>query len=172
MLQSFESPLEVFSLTLPDVCIDTVVRYTNQKYKQYCREHPRGCVACRFRGYRPAEEAAELLTADNDPDGNDLESSSEDDLLSIGEDQNQPILSNSDSDDTEACLTSSELDSEDDDELSNSIATDNYYKTRDDAVKRKRKIPSQRDRLSGINIVDANTRKCCKVSNHLLKCSI
>ena len=53
MLQSFESPLEVFNLTLPDVCIDTVVRYTNQKYKQYCREHPRGCVACRFRGYRP-----------------------------------------------------------------------------------------------------------------------
>ena len=172
MLQSFESPLEVFNLTLPDVCIDTVVRYTNQKYKQYCREHPRGCVACRFRGYRPAEEAAELLTADNDPDGNDLESSSEDDLLSIGEDQNQPILSNSDSDDTEACLTSSELDSEDDDELSNSIATDNYYKTRDDAVKWKRKIPSQRGRQSDINIVDANTRKCCKVLNHLLKCSI
>ena len=27
--------------------------YTNQKYKQYCREHPRGSVACRFRGYRP-----------------------------------------------------------------------------------------------------------------------
>ena len=36
-----------------------------------------------------AEEAAELLTADNDPDGNDLESSSEDDLLAIGEDGNQ-----------------------------------------------------------------------------------
>ena len=30
-----------------------------------------------------AEEAAELLTADNDPDGNDLESSSEDDLSSL-----------------------------------------------------------------------------------------
>ena len=41
-----------------------------------------------------AEETAELLTADNDPDGNDLESSSEDDLSSIGEDKNQPILSN------------------------------------------------------------------------------
>ena len=47
-----------------------------------------------------AEEAAELLTADNDPDGNDLESSLEDDLSSIGEDENQPILSNSGSDDT------------------------------------------------------------------------
>ena len=64
-----------------------------------------------------AEEAAELLTADNDPDGNDLESSSEDDLSSIGEDENQPILSNSDSDDTEASLTNSESESEDDDEL-------------------------------------------------------
>ena len=104
-----------------------------------------------------AEEAAELLTADNDPDGNDLESSSEDDLSSIGEDENQPILSNSDSDDTEANLTSSESESEDDDELSDSTATDNYYKTRDDAVKWKRKIPSQRGRPSSIYLVDANT---------------
>ena len=53
MPQSFESPLEAFNLTLPDVCIDTVVRYTNQKYEQYCREHPRGSVARRFRGYKP-----------------------------------------------------------------------------------------------------------------------
>ena len=37
--------------------------------------------------YTP-EEAAELLTADNDPDGNDLEFSSECDLSSIGEDEN------------------------------------------------------------------------------------
>ena len=51
--QSFESPLEAFNLTLPDVCIDTVVRYTNQKCEQYCREHPRGSVARSFRGYRP-----------------------------------------------------------------------------------------------------------------------
>ena len=91
-----------------------------------------------------AEEAAELLTADNDPDSNDLESSSEDDLLAIGEDGNQSILSNSDSDDTEASLTSSESESEDDNELNGSIATNNYYKTRDDAVKWKRNIPSQR----------------------------
>ena len=104
-----------------------------------------------------AEEAAELLTADNDPDGNDLESSSEDDLSSIGEDENQPILSSSDSDDTEAGLTSSESESEDDDELNDSIATNNYHKTRDDAVKWKRNIPSQRGRPSSINIVDANT---------------
>ena len=88
-----------------------------------------------------AEEPAEHLAADNDPDGNDLESSSEDDLSSIDEDKNQPILSNSDSDDTEPSLTSSESESENDDELSDSIATDNYYKTRDDAVKRKRNIP-------------------------------
>ena len=88
-----------------------------------------------------AEEPAEHLTADNDPDGNDLESSSEDDLSSIDEDKNQPILSNSDSDDTEPSLTSSESESENDDELSDSIATDNYYKTRDDAVKWKRNIP-------------------------------
>ena len=60
------------------------------------------------------EEAAELLTADNAPDGNDLKSSSEDDLSSIGEDENQPILSNSDS---EASLTSSESESDDEDEL-------------------------------------------------------
>ena len=64
-----------------------------------------------------AEKAAELLTADNASNGNDLESSSEDDLSYIGEDENQPILSNYDSDDTEASLASSELESEDDDEL-------------------------------------------------------
>ena len=104
-----------------------------------------------------AEEAAELLTADNDPDGNDLEFSSEDDLSSIGEDENQPILSNFDFDDTEASLTSIESESEDHHELNDSIATDNYYKTPDDAVKWKRNVPSQRDRPSGINIVDANT---------------
>ena len=51
--QSFESSLEAFNLTLPDVCIDTVVHYTSQKYEQYCRERPRESVACRFRGYRP-----------------------------------------------------------------------------------------------------------------------
>ena len=90
-----------------------------------------------------AEEAAELLTADNDLDGNDLESSSEADLSSIGKDENQPVLSNSDSDDTEASLTSSESEFEDDDELNDSIATDNYYKTRDNAVKWKRNIPPQ-----------------------------
>ena len=64
-----------------------------------------------------AEEAAKLLTADNDPDGNDLESISEDDLSSIGEDENRPIPSKSDSDDSEASLTSSESESEDDKEL-------------------------------------------------------
>ena len=82
------------------------------------------------------------MTADNDPDGNYLESSSEDDLPSIGKDENQPILSNSDSDNTEASLTSSESEPEDDDELNDSIAADNYSKTRDDAVKWKRNIPS------------------------------
>ena len=59
-----------------------------------------------------AEEAAELLAADNDPDGNYLEFLSEDDRLSIDEDENQPILSNFDSDDTEASLTSSESEPE------------------------------------------------------------
>ena len=88
-----------------------------------------------------AEEPAELLTTDNDSDGNDLEYSSEDDLSSIDEDENPPILSNSDSDDTEPSLTSSESEPENDDEWSDSIAIDNYYKTRDDAVKRKRNIP-------------------------------
>ena len=69
-----------------------------------------------------AEEADELLTADNDPEGNDLRSSSDDDLPSIGEDENQPILSNSDS---EASLTSDESKSDYDDELNDSIRTDN-----------------------------------------------
>ena len=59
-----------------------------------------------------AEEAAELLAADNDPDGNYLEFLSEYDRLSIDEDENQPILSNFDSDDTEASLTSSESEPE------------------------------------------------------------
>ena len=39
-----------------------------------------------FKKRYTAEEAAELLAADNAPDGNDLESSSEDYLSSIGED--------------------------------------------------------------------------------------
>ena len=102
------------------------------------------------------EEAAELVAADNDPEGNDLESSSEDDLSSVDEDENQPILSNSDSDDTEASLTSTESESEDNNELSDSIATDNYYKN-EDTVKWKRNIPSQWGRPSSINLVDANT---------------
>ena len=66
---------------------------------------------------RYTAKAAELLTVDNDPDGNDLEPSSQEDLSSIGEDVNQPILSNSDSDDTEDSLASSESEPEDDDEL-------------------------------------------------------
>ena len=70
---------------------------------------------------------------------------------------NQFYQTLSDSDDTEASFTSSESESEDDDQLNDNIATDNYYKTRDDAVKWKRNIPSQRGRPSGINIVDANT---------------
>ena len=66
---------------------------------------------------RYTAKAAELLTVDNDPDGNDLGPSSQEDLSSIGEDVNQPILSNSDSDDTEDSLASSESEPEDDDEL-------------------------------------------------------
>ena len=77
---------------------------------------------------------------------------------------------------SEASLTRSESDSEGDEELNDTIATDNYYKTRNDAVEWKRNIPSQRGRPSGINIIDANTigppRKCLKVSSHLLKPSI
>ena len=38
------------------------------------------------------EEAAELVAADNDAEGNDLKSSSGDDLSSIDEDENQPVL--------------------------------------------------------------------------------
>ena len=104
-----------------------------------------------------AEEAAELLIADNDLDGDDLESSSEYDLWSIGKDENQTILSNSDSDDTEARLTSSESESEDEDELNDSIATNNYYKTRGGTVKWKRNILSQWGRASSIYVVNANT---------------
>ena len=108
------------------------------------------------------EEAAELLTADNDPDGNDFESLSDRVFIRrrpviIGKDENQPILPNSDSDDTEVGLTSSESESEDNNELNDTITTNNYYKSGDDAVKWKRNIPSQRGRQSGINIVDANT---------------
>ena len=44
----------------------------------------------------------------------------------ISEDENQTILSNSDSDDTEASLKSNE--SEDDNELNDSITTNNYHK--------------------------------------------
>ena len=51
--RSLESLLEAFNLTLPEVCVDIIVCHTNQKYKQFCREHPKGSVARRFRGYRP-----------------------------------------------------------------------------------------------------------------------
>ena len=39
-----------------------------------------------WKKWSTAEEVAELLTADNDPDGNDCESSWEDDLSCIDED--------------------------------------------------------------------------------------
>ena len=64
-----------------------------------------------------AQEPAEFLTLDDDPGGNDLEPPSEDDLPSIGEDENQSILSNSDFGDTEASLISSKSESKNDDEL-------------------------------------------------------
>ena len=54
-------------------------------------------------------------------------------------------------------MTNSESESEDDDEFNDSITADDYYKTRDDEVKWKRNMPSQRSQPSGINTVDANT---------------
>ena len=36
----FESPLDALKLTLPDDILFLVIRYTNQKYKRYCHDHP------------------------------------------------------------------------------------------------------------------------------------
>ena len=70
---------------------------------------------------------------------------------------NQPILSKSDSDDTEDSLTGSDSESEGDDELNDSIATDNYYKTQRRRSEMEKNITFQRGSPSGINIVDGNT---------------
>ena len=44
--QNLKSPLDAFNLTFPDECIDTVLRYTNQRYKEYCRTNHRSSVVC------------------------------------------------------------------------------------------------------------------------------
>ena len=56
-------------------------------------------------------------------------------------------------------ILKSESEPEHDNELNDSIATDNYCKTRDDTVKWKRNIPFQQGRPFGINIVDGPTQQ-------------
>ena len=51
--QNLKSPLDAFNLTFPDECIDIVLRYTNQRYEEYCRTNHRSSAVRRFRGYRP-----------------------------------------------------------------------------------------------------------------------
>ena len=106
-----------------------------------------------------AEEAAAFLTADSDPEASDLELSSEDDS-SLVDDNEQALIPDLDSDDTDATVTSSESETEEEEEEEldpDDINTDKYYKTRDEAVKWNRNIPSQRGRPARINIVDANS---------------
>ena len=104
-----------------------------------------------------AEEAAAILTADTNTDIRDLELSSESDSSVVDEDDVAPVLQDPDSDDTDVSVTSSWSESDDDDDNTMDNTIDTYYKTRDDAVKWKRNIPSQRGRPSSINIVDANS---------------
>ena len=44
-------PLDAFELTLPVTCIEMLFLYTNQKYDQYCQQHPRDFVVECFGGY-------------------------------------------------------------------------------------------------------------------------
>ena len=104
-----------------------------------------------------AEEAASILTADTNTDISDLDLSSESDSSVVNEDDVAPVLPGSDSDQTDVSVTSSWSESDDDDDNTMDNTIDTYYKTRDDAVKWKRSIPSQRGRPSSINIVDANS---------------
>ena len=101
------------------------------------------------------------MTADTNADISDLELSSESDSSVVDEDDVAPVLPDSDSDDTDVSVTSSWSESDDGDDNTMDNTIDTYYKTRDDAVKWKRNIPSQVDclegRLSRINIVDANS---------------
>ena len=90
-----------------------------------------------------AEEAAAILTADTNTDISDLELSSESDSSVVDEDDVAPVLPDSDSDDTDVSVTSSWSESDDDDDNTMDNTIDTYYKTRDDAVKWKRNIPSQ-----------------------------
>ena len=109
-----------------------------------------------FTAEEEAAAAAAILTADTNTDISDLELSSESDSSVVDGDDVAPVLPDSDSDNTDVSVTSSWSESDDDDNtIDNTI--DTYYKTRDDAVKWKRNIPSQRGRPSSINIVDANS---------------
>ena len=49
-------PLDAFELTLPVNCIEMLFLYTNQKYDQYCQQHPRDFVVECFGGYCPFSE--------------------------------------------------------------------------------------------------------------------
>ena len=104
-----------------------------------------------------AEEAAAILTADTNTGISDLELSSESDSSVVDEDDVAPVLPDSDSDDTDVSVTSNWSESDDDDDNTMDNTIDTYYKTRDDAVKWKRNIRSQRGQPSSINIVDANS---------------
>ena len=48
----FESPLDTLKLTLPDDLLLLVIRYTNQKYKRYCHDHPQNFTVRQFNGYK------------------------------------------------------------------------------------------------------------------------
>ena len=89
-----------------------------------------------------AEEAAAILTADTNTDISDLELSSESHSSVADEDDVATVLPDSDSDDTDVSVTSSGSESDDDDDNTMDNTIDTYYKTRDDAVKWKRNIPS------------------------------
>ena len=83
------------------------------------------------------------MTADTNTDISDLKLSSESDSSVVDEDDVAPVLPDSDSDDTDVSVTSSWSESDDDDDNTMDNTIDTYYKTRDDAVKWKRNIPSQ-----------------------------
>ena len=103
-----------------------------------------------------AEEAAEVLMADDDPDQASLDASIDSDDSLSAQDLDQAVLPDSDSDAIVASESSSESDTEGEEESDIHVSNDAYYVTKDADVKWRKNVPSQRGRPSGINAVDGN----------------
>ena len=82
-----------------------------------------------------AEEVAQILVDDDDPDQGSLESSAERNESSAEEDLEQLVISTSGSDVTHVISLSSKSESDCENEIDDDIATDTYFKTKEANVK-------------------------------------